>query len=190
MRKVISTEQFQQAWDHYEDFDKLSYHGSAGVYPRGEAKVVRLSSWDSAYFDFAMCLYDGDYEYLRGNCFPEIFCIHYTDNGACIVVIERLEELCDLGYEGIDEFFSDHWKDSIYDYQEDLDVYMTEDELALITDEFKDAYDVMIQEAHERGWQPDIHGYNIMVRIVPPRNPKTGRFQKAKHELVIIDPWC
>lgn len=191
MRKVISNVQYEHARDHYERRgDVLSDHGSAGVYPRGENKVVRLSSYDSAYFDFAMCLYDGDYEYLKGNCFPEIFCIHYTDNGACIVVIERLEEMCELGYDGIDEFFADHWNKPLSDIYPSLEDYLNDDEMELITPEFIEAYDEMIDDAQERGWAADIHGYNIMVRLGQPRCPKTGRFQKAKDELVIIDPWC
>ena len=199
MRKALTKDQWERVWNHYsEDEDRLSLsdYGSAQIYPRGETKVVRVSNWDTAYLDFAHSLWEGEFDYLSGNCFPDIYSIHYMEDehrirdGASVIVIERLEELLDLGYDGIDDFFGTHWRDSIYDYLDDLDEYLTEDARELFTQEFMDAYDVMLDEAHDRGWNADIHGYNVMVRIVPPRNPKTGRFQKAKHELVIIDPWC
>lgn len=190
MRKRVSHAQWTTIWDHYSEYSSLSPHGSAIIRPRGVTKVVRVSNWDSAYLDFAMATYEGQWDALDGNHFPEIYSIHFEDDGGSIIVVERLVELMDLGYEGIDDLFGAYWNSSLYDLEEQIEEYLEPVEQALLTDSFCMAYDVMLDEARDRGWRADIHGYNIMVRVTPARDPLTGRYQEAKDELVIIDPWC
>jgi hypothetical protein len=177
-----------------EDYDQPINKGDSGMYadvyehPDDPTVVVRIAA-DQGHLAYVQQIFSG---VMWGPHLPVLYAVDKVDDKH-ITVMERLVHLDDTmceddTYADLQAVFGDVWSEGFVGYtgEDDYDqireifadMYdLSGDTLDLLTDDFIEAYDTIVDMGQDLGYCADLHDYNVMVR------ESTG-------ELVITDPWC